>query len=303
MQNYEKYEKELVSRLQRELGFSYNVYMQNICLNNNIRRKCLFIIEKGGELAECFTIEQYYELCNKQEDIDLIAMDIIRDYKRRKAYNDDFCADKFYNWDFVKSNIMFRIINYRANRELLQNIPHIEICDLSLVFYLLADTDVKYSKSVLINNSMLRIWGAGAKEICKNARKNTPIKLPAQFKNINGSVSEDILNVMNEYREEELPMYILTNSMAVYGASCVLYDGMLETISQKFGSGFYVLPSSLHEVILVPAYVCDKLFAKRLKRLVMTVNFEMLPQQDVLSDSIYYYSKNEKHLFIAADSD
>ena len=83
-------------------------------------------------------------------------------------------------------------------------------------------------------------------------------------------------------------MYILTNKQRHYGATVMLYDGILKKVSEKIGSGYYVIPSSIHEVIVVPDG--PETSVGFLKYLVKEVNRTELARTEVLSDSVYYYN-------------
>lgn len=92
----------------------------------------------------------------------------------------------------------------------------------------------------------------------------------------------------NEIPLEKL-MYILTNKKKQYGATCILYEGVLREIAQRLQSDFYILPSSVHEVILLPTN--NDSDRKELTEMVLEVNNSILSKEDMLSDHVYYFSK------------
>ncbi|MDE7404300.1 MAG: hypothetical protein K2M81_04265, partial [Lachnospiraceae bacterium] len=115
-----------------------------------------------------------------------------------------------------------------------------------------------------------------------------------------GKETEELLDevCMQELTQTKMPMYVLTNKQKLYGAACMLYPGVLKTFAEKIQRDFYILPSSIHEVILVPADAdTDK---EALHEIVTEINRTQVAEEEVLADSVYFYSKNkDKVLWIS----
>ena len=94
----------------------------------------------------------------------------------------------------------------------------------------------------------------------------------------------------------DAPMYVATNVQKVWGAGVILYDNLLKTFAEHIGGDFYILPSSTHEVLFVPAYVGFD--AKSLKQMVKEVNATEVSEQEFLSNNIYYYSMDDDRMEI-----
>ena len=89
-------------------------------------------------------------------------------------------------------------------------------------------------------------------------------------------------------------MYVLGNERKLFGAAVMLYDGLLEKMSEIIGGDFYLLPSSLHELILIPDEGREK--GGDLWKMVCEINETQVEPEDVLTDSVYYYSGKNKRL-------
>ena len=89
-------------------------------------------------------------------------------------------------------------------------------------------------------------------------------------------------------------MYVLTNQNKLNGASCILYEHLLELFADRLGADLYILPSSVHEVILIPA-TSDTSFAE-LSRMVKEVNETQVSPEEILSDHVYYFSRNSRSI-------
>ena len=83
-------------------------------------------------------------------------------------------------------------------------------------------------------------------------------------------------------------MYVLTNTVRSLGAVSILYEGVLKSCGERLGEAYYVLPSSIHEVILIPASAVED--TKELQSIVRDINETQVRETEVLSDNIYYYS-------------
>lgn len=90
-------------------------------------------------------------------------------------------------------------------------------------------------------------------------------------------------------------MYIATNQNKTYGAGILLYDGLLDTVAEKLGN-FYVLPSSVHELIIVPEKFGHPF---ELKQMVEEINGAEVPAEEILSDKCYCYDAQAHELKIA----
>lgn len=298
MLEYEEFTKEIISRLKRELGSGYEVNIYSYYQNNDVKCRSVFIRAEDTGMAESFPVDCYYELCNGMEDIVFIVKDMLRDYQGRKPRSFNFCIDEIYNWNFAKERIMFCLINHDMNTELLRTVPYLRFCDLAQVFYLLLDTEAEFSKSILINKQMMEKWSMRLADVWNVSRENTPLHLPVRFMNMDMLVSGNLSEVMNVQEKDGITIYFIMNSLEIYGASCIAYDGLLKSIADKLGSGFYILPCSVHQVALIPAVTYNRMYARRLKRLVVSANVEKLPKQDILSDNVYYYYKEKDLLQI-----
>ena len=78
------------------------------------------------------------------------------------------------------------------------------------------------------------------------------------------------------------------------GAACMFYPGVLEDFGKKLGRDFYLLPSSVHEVILVPA---DETVSKEaLWEIVTDINRTQVAEEEILADSVYYYDRKKDRI-------
>lgn len=208
-----------------------------------------------------------------------------------------FQPEEILHFDAIKHRIIFKLLPYRSNEELLATIPHRFFHDLA-VCYLILYSGAPQSGvhgTVLITEEILNRWFVSEEELFACASVNTPLLLPHQLYPM-----EDLLYKLAEkagkmnlrfpdFPEDSSvpPLLVLTNRYGFLGATCLLYDGLLKKLSNQFESSFYILPSSLHEVILIPNEHCHRL--SELSRMVHDVNTNVLNPADILSDHAYFY--------------
>lgn len=102
---------------------------------------------------------------------------------------------------------------------------------------------------------------------------------------------------MLSFREEkmphaEIPMVVVTNEDRVNGAATMFYPGVMDEIGEKLGGNFFVLPSSLHETIVVPND--GNMEYKALLAMVTEINATEVNKQDKLTDQVYHYDVTDK---------
>ncbi|MDD5922538.1 MAG: DUF5688 family protein, partial [Eubacteriales bacterium] len=68
----------------------------------------------------------------------------------------------------------------------------------------------------------------------------------------------------------QMPMMVLTNAEQVYGVSALFYPDQLGEMTDKLGGNFFILPSSVHEIIAIPDD--GSMEVKDLEQMVMEIN-------------------------------
>jgi len=123
--------------------------------------------------------------------------------------------------------------------------------------------------------------------------KNTPALLTYELRDMSDVLIELMVGVpcnsMKEEFEYMVPMYVLSNKSKLNGSGCIFYHNLLHNLCEKLECDLYILPSSIHEVILIPAYDHDSY--DELTSMVKEVNSTQLSKEEILSDHVYFYSR------------
>lgn len=295
--NFAEEVKAQIVKLNTDIDIT-NIEIREIVKTNDTRYTGIVISENGKKISPTVYIDEYYPSWKSGLlTIQDVARKVIKEYKENKM-DTDFNTESFINFENAKKRIIFRIINHKLNEELLSDVPHISYLDLDIVFcYLVPTKQLDAMASILIHNSHIKSWGVTAEELYAIAMENTPRLLPESFASLDTVITK--LMGFNPYSdsEEKISMYCLTNAKSTNGAGVILYDGVLERIAEYFHSDFYILPSSIHEVLIVPSDVA--ISESALDKMVNDVNSTEVSANEILSDHAYYYRKSDKKVVVA----
>lgn len=297
----------LVEMISEKLGEDFEVTCASVQKNNSVTREGITIREKGRVVAPTIYLDDLFNESEDDEDIERIADGIVGSYENWMEGTQDL-NPQFFTFDNMKDRIIYRMVNYEMNAGMLETTPHVRYRDLAVYFCCLVRLDSQGLGTVRITDSIASEWGVTVEELKGYAQKNTPKLLPYEFSTMY-SVLARLLAHEIEMRSDECDvsrmrellehlesgddtklsnsMYVLTTKNGINGASCLLYDGMTEQIARQLGTGYYILPSSVNEVIIVPDTA--DIGEEYLREMVPQINRDEVEQTEVLSDAIYRY--------------
>lgn len=297
-------EKNLISELiicsvRKRLGANYTVTRNDVSKNNGHVLTGL-TIRKGVETAapNIYIDDFISEHCAGMP-LETVTDAIIQIYRHTPPQY--FNAEAFLDFNWVKGRIIYQMVNTSLNRKLLEDIPSVPVLDLSLVFKVIIDaTPDDGISTITIHNSHLDLWNVTKEKIYELAKENTPKLLPAKVSSLAELLcqyfTEDSDACQQEALDEEvLPLYVLTNSRRFHGSCCINYPGVLSGFAEKVKKDLYILPSSVHETLLLPDIGGD-LDPSELRDMVFCVNQTEVRREEVLSDNVYLYSRETKKL-------
>lgn len=290
--------REFLENVRKEVESRYDsnvsVTLNHVMKNNGTELDGITIMEKDKNIAPTIYINSFYDRYREGVSLKAVVSEIIRIYNQNKN-SININADYFENYENVRKTIVYKLVNYQKNKKLLEDVPYKRVLDLAVVFYCLIEQRKGVSATALIHNEHLRIWNVTEDEIYNDALKNTPVLLAGSIvpmskilSEIAGTAPVDNDEKVCEYTGGDI-LYVLTNSSRVNGAACILYDNLLKKFANDVHSDLYILPSSVHEVIIVPKKnAFDK---SELADMVREVNEQGVSQDEILSDNVYEYNR------------
>ncbi len=280
-------------RIERKIGKEGTVEKNVVRKNNGVNLTGLTIRERGCNVCPTIYMNSLYENFLEGESMDAITECVWNIYlKRRMEQNvnmgfwDDFQK--------AKDRIVYKLVNRRKNEELLTKIPYVAFLDLAVCFYYLLDHEALGRGSILIYRSQMEKWNVSLEELSRIASKNTRELLPAEML----SLSDLIKDAEMEGEEETIlrEFRIWSNNRRTQGAAVMLYPEILKETAKEWGD-FYILPSSVHEIIFLKKTDCRE--AEYLKKMVKEVNDTQVEPEEILSYEVYWYNSKEEKLGIA----
>ncbi|HJC09701.1 MAG TPA: hypothetical protein H9935_02675 [Candidatus Blautia merdigallinarum] len=293
---YETFKEELLDHLRRILGDERKIRFQTVEKNNGIQEEAVVLQEEGKRIAPTIYLREFFESWeNESRSMEEISREILW----RNAHQErevDFSLDSFENYEKARGQVYFKLINYEMNKVLLTKIPYIAYLDLAVVFYYRLEKGRFQGATMLIHNCNLEAWKINSRQLLEDAVMNTSRKLPYSFRGMDALIHElSGEDAADMDRGEEI-MYVLTNQEKCFGAAALLYPHVLSHISKILRRNFYVLPSSVHECILVPDQ--GQYSRLELARMVREVNQTQVEEDEILSYQVYYYDRQKETLMM-----
>ncbi len=268
----------------------HEVHIHTARKNNGVWRKGLSISESGINVAPTIYLEEYYQQFQKGATVEKITEDILELYGELR-FQKPWYPEELNVYQEVREKIVYRLIHRERNQELLEQVPYVPWLDLAIVFVVLLEAGDKGSASMMICRDQLARWGVTREEVYRQARENTWRLLPVDFRSM-GEVMEDALFLPS--LDEILKLYVLTNRWKNYGAAAALYEGQLQAVGEMFGENFYVIPSSVHEMLILPESRVPK--REELDEMIKEINEIAVAPEEVLGDRAYYYDRDKGEL-------
>jgi len=238
---------------------------------------------------------QYEESRDLQEVLENTGKSIM------DTINSKVDVSKLLDYDKARENIVIELINTEQNKELLENSPHREFLDLSIVYRWLISTE----HSALVNNDLAAQLGIDECALYEAAVENTKRILPPTVQDIRDTLVGKLIETGSLEETVEMLngpeygfMYVISNSHRFRGAVGMLYDEVLQALAQKFNSDLYIMPSSIEEVMAVAAF--DDPY--ELAKVVNEINMTSLYLKERLSNQVYHYDKVLRKLSLATDT-
>lgn len=282
------------------------VEIQEVRKNNNVILQGLLIHGTEHNVAPTIYLNSFWDAYEKGIPFCVIIERIMRIFEEDTP-KEDVDMSFFKDFGKVKDRICYRLISAEKNRELLSGIPHMEYLDLAICFFYSYQGEELGKGSILVHDSHMEMWNTTLEELYELAEQNTPKLFPVEWNSMDTVIRElmeerdeetEIFLTDEEQEEffEELPMQILSNAERVHGAACIMYHGVLSGWAEMRKQNLYIIPSSIHEVIVLPD--TGKEEAGRLREMISEVNNTQVEPEEILSYNLYYYDRFLKQIKI-----
>lgn len=250
---------------------------------------------ENSEIGVTLNLQDFYKALGfgmfLEDVMDSIERSVVSAVRHMPHYDARVLED----YDRMKDALTVDLVPVAGNEQKLAQIPHKNVEDMALVYRFEEESSVYGSASILVTNEMLAVYDITADQLHEDAMKAAVQNRPAKLHNMN-DVMRDMMGDMSGLfpMNEPSPLWVATVEGGQNGAGVIQYPGFLDQAAEALGGDFYVLPSSVHEVLLVADD--DSMELSYLEEMVRSVNETEVSPAERLSDNVYHYD-SKAHIF------
>lgn len=293
--NYKTFEERIKSGLQEQLGEDYRVEIMNFPRNNKSDDTVLAVLRLfpvKSKISRSIDMEniyqEYLEGKTLQECVNYLA-EIFKEEEEEKQFD---VAEGIYRWELAKKRIYPMLVTRDGNEKYLNTLVHRPFLNLEIAYYILVKIDGVVG-SVKVTKTLCEKWHCSEEEIYSMAMANLE---NAKYEIVSlGTLMEEVSGITTSEEKGEF-MLVLLNEAQYFGAAGILSPKILQMCADRVQRNFYLLPSSVHEMIIVPD--AGKITASELLQMVTEVNRTQLSAEEYLCDAVFYYDLEKQRIEI-----
>lgn len=300
---YEKFMEQVKEQILSFLPEEYanaDVTIQEVTKNNDQKFRAMCIKRPEDRIIPNVYLDGFYRMHQNGRDMGSILTAIARTHQESIIESTEWQSFRAEDYESIKGGLYVTALNRDSNQNYLKDAVHKEIpdTDITAVVRVLCESRKEVgTASFLVKKNMLEMWEITGEALYEQALKNTERLFAPEMINI-----KDVLFSCNEEEtksKELLPyeQYVLSNVAKLNGATVMLYPNLLQEIGEATKSNFFILPSSIHELILVKDN--GEMSAEEFQRMVMEINRTQVAPEEVLSDEVYSYDYRQQKLTMA----
>lgn len=289
----EQFMEQVTERIRQECVLPDADISCGIFIKNNDTTKHGIVMKKRDEfISPTVYVDGFYQdFLRKKKTIPEVATKVLETLEKVKDHAEQY---KNFSVEFrdCKDKIIYRLISYDRNRKYLQTVPYLPFLNLAIVFNVICNISENGLETITVTNELMEKWNTRTKELVRLAEENTPRLLPLTVDSLESILTQYIGLVRERETPPDLPMLLLSNTSGVNGSAVMLYPEVIHQLACQYDSNLFILPSSIHEIIVIPdEYVGTK---EELSQMVRDINENHVNREEVLSDTAYYYDREEK---------
>ena len=251
---------------------------------------------EGSNVGVNISATRAYEEYENGRDFDLIVKQVADAADKAIKGRPDFDLAAIGDYDQMKQNLSMEVVSAERNAEFLENVPHKNMEDMAIVYRFVLDSSEDGRSSILVTNKMLESYGITAEQLHKDAMEIAPEVRPAVIQGMSEVMAEMLgveqAEMMGLVPSPDEPIFVATVPDKTQGASVLAYQDFMDQAAEKLGGDFFILPSSIHEILLVKD---DGNFDRAaLENMVREVNATQVAPEDKLTDNVYHYDSKDK---------
>ena len=293
---YEKFKEQFVEDLKERLeagGEKFSVDL-NAVQKMNQNYEAVTVKPEDAIIGVNLNMTEIYERYDRGMSYDTLVSEVAEKADRALHDRPDFNLEALQDYDQMKEKLSMEVVSAERNADLLEKVPHKNMEDMAVVYRFVLDTDSEGRGSILVTNQLMDNYGITAEQLHADALQYAPVMRPAVIQ----TMAETLLEMMGPEAKDMIPvlpddpLFVATVPDKIQGAGVLAYQDFMEQAAERVGGDFFILPSSIHEILLVRD---DGTFnINHLEDMVKQVNETEVAPEDLLTDSVYHYDSKEK---------
>lgn len=293
---YEKFKEQFVEDLKERLeagGEKFSVDL-NAVQKMNQNYEAVTVKPEDAIIGVNLNMTEIYERYDRGMSYDTLVREVAEKADRALHDRPDFNLEALQDYDQMKEKLSMEVVSAERNADLLEKVPHKDMEDMAVVYRFVIDSDSEGRGSILVTNQLMDNYGITAEQLHEDALKYAPVMRPAVIQ----TMAETLLEMMGPEAKDMIPvlpddpLFVATVPDKIQGAGVLAYQDFMEQAAERVGGDFFILPSSIHEILLVRD---DGTFdINHLEDMVKQVNETEVAPEDLLTDSVYHYDSKEK---------
>lgn len=298
--DYENFKEQFVADVKDRLaeqGADVKVSVNEVNKLNE-SYEAITVTPEGSNIGVNMSLEKFYDAVQDGTPYDIVvdkAVDVINNGIDKRPEID---VAALTDYSQMKEKLAMEVVSAEANKDMLQNVPHQNMEDMAVVYRFVLNSDEEGRASILVTNQILENMGVTPEQLHADALENAPLIKPAEIKGMSevmaemmGAEQAEMMGIVPVAPEDE-QMFVATVPDKVHGAGVLAYQDFMDQAAERAGGDFFILPSSIHEILIVPDN--GKMDLKELENMVKEVNATQVAPADKLTDSVYHYDSKEK---------
>lgn len=260
--------------------------------------EAITVTPEGSNIGVNIGIDKFYDAIENGKPYDEVVDKAVEVINNGISQRPEFDIASLSDYSQMKEKLAMEVVSAEANKDMLETVPHQNIEDMAVVYRFVLSSDDDGRASILVTNQLLESMGVTPEQLHADAMENAPQIKPVEIKGMSEVMAEmmgveqaELMGIFPVAPEDE-QMYVATVPDKVHGAGVLAYQDFMDKAAEKAGGDFFILPSSIHEILIVPDN--GKMNLKDLETMVKEVNATQVSPADKLTDSVYHYDSQAK---------
>ena len=261
--------------------------------------EAMTVTPEGSNVGVNVNMEKFFEAYENGTDYEAVVGKAIGVIEGGFANQPTVDVSALTDYDQMKDKLIMEVVSAEANADMLDKVPHKDMEDMAVVYRFEINSNDDGRATILVTNQLIETMGVTPEQLHADAMENAPELKPAVIKGMSevmaemmGVSTEDLAMMGMPMDPADEQMFVASVPDKIHGAGVLAYQDFMDQAAERVGGDFFILPSSIHEVLIVPDN--GNMSLSDLEAMVKEVNATQVAPEDKLTDSVYHYDSQAK---------